>query len=118
MNYQRANFGQILNETAHKGLDVDGIREQMKESIREQYSEESRQAILDALTLLPGIIKKVVQDTPYGVDQLTSAHLYVSCLLSFLSLLDSASKATSKDKANSQALLIKRSNAIQESLVL
>ena len=58
-----------------------------EEAVRSEYYYKKREAVLETLSLLPELTKKVLYNTPFKKDKITLDKLYKSCLLSMINLI-------------------------------
>ena len=96
VDYQRETYAQTYG---YKNKDeVENFVNLTKESIQKDYSEGLYESVIDALKLLPKIIKKIVKETPYRNDVLMSKKLYMSCLLTFINSMTLSNNKIEKIK--------------------
>ena len=95
------------------------VENYMKSGVEEEYNYQIQEAIGQTFLYIPSILKKIIADTPYSRDKLTSNRLYKSCLLSFLNFITLPNKKLENNKLNYQQLykLYNKENK-QESIIL
>lgn len=96
VDYQRETYAQTYDYK--KEYKAENFVNLTKESIQKDYSEGLYESVIDALKLLPKIIKKIVKETPYRNDVLMSKKLYMSCLLTFINSMTLSNKKIEKIK--------------------
>lgn len=84
VDYQKWAFGKVFDADFDGDIDDTKIREDLL--VRFKKGTEGMQIVEceDYFKSLPGIIKRVVKDTPYAKNKVLAQNLYMSCLITLL----------------------------------
>jgi hypothetical protein len=82
--YQNAEYREIMDNEKTPDIDIEPIKNDLKNSVRAQYHSEIESGMEDAFKLIPLFIKEELDKTPYKSNYIEKKRLYVSCLISLL----------------------------------
>lgn len=102
VNYQKQTFFEVIQPEVEKNFNVTTMSNKIREGIQSDYRYGIEEEMESSFKILPLIIKRVCNETPYVKDKLMMKNIYMSCLLSFLNNITIPNiilqKAVSKNK--------------------
>lgn len=80
--WAKEEYTQTLNSERNENIDIEAIKNMLRENVSNQYNSQVRNAIIDSFIELPDIIETIVKDSPYSNDKILTNNLKISCTLS------------------------------------
>ena len=80
--WAKEEYTQTLNSERNENIDIEAIKNMLRENVSNQYNIQIRNAIINSFADLPNVIDNLVSNSHYTNDKILLENIKISCILS------------------------------------